>query len=122
VWAHYSKATNQAAKALTRLDCLKLNTTTTSSHCPGLSIFISCHFTTLITRYFKPFKMDTLVAQYSRPMFEQDYSQEDQLELYQQAPSLSLKFAMPPVAQVCTSTLDSMLLGALQALKLIPMS
>jgi hypothetical protein len=46
------------------------------------------------------FKMDTLVATYSRPMFENEgYSQEDQLELYQPVPSLSLKFAMPPVAQ-----------------------
>jgi hypothetical protein len=34
-------------------------------------------------------------------MFENEgYSQEDQLELYQPVPSLSLKFAMPPVAQV----------------------
>jgi hypothetical protein len=47
--------------------------------------------------------MDTLVATYSRPMFENEgYSQEDQLELYQPVPSLSLKFAMPPVAQVST--------------------
>jgi 20S proteasome subunit beta 5 len=45
--------------------------------------------------------MDTLVAQYSKPMFEKEnYSQDDQMELYQPAPSLSLKFAMPPVAQV----------------------
>ncbi|TVY90032.1 Proteasome subunit beta type-5 [Lachnellula willkommii] len=48
--------------------------------------------------------MDTLVAQYSRPMFEKEnYSEDDQLELYQAAPSLSLKFAMPPVAQVSIS-------------------
>jgi len=45
--------------------------------------------------------MDTLVAQYSKPMFEKDYSEEDQLDVYQQPPSLSLRFAMPPVAQVC---------------------
>jgi 20S proteasome subunit beta 5 len=45
--------------------------------------------------------MDTLVAQYSKPMFEKEnYSQDDQMELYQPAPTLSLKFAMPPVAQV----------------------
>ena len=45
--------------------------------------------------------MDTLVAQYSKPMFEKEnYSQDDQMELYQPAPSLSLRFAMPPVAQV----------------------
>jgi hypothetical protein len=35
-------------------------------------------------------------------MFEKEnYSQDDQMELYQPAPSLSLKFAMPPIAQVC---------------------
>merc|ERR1711964_889448 len=46
------------------------------------------------------FKMDTLVAQYSRPMFEKEnYAEEDQMELYQPTPSLSLKFAMPPIAQ-----------------------
>jgi 20S proteasome subunit beta 5 len=45
--------------------------------------------------------MDTLVAQYSKPMFEKEnYDQDDQMELYQGAPSLSLRFAMPPVAQV----------------------
>lgn len=49
--------------------------------------------------------MDTLVARYSQPMFEKDFSQEDQLEQYQQAPGLSLRFAMPPVAQVCISLL-----------------
>jgi hypothetical protein len=54
------------------------------------------------------FKMDTLVAQYSKPMFEkEDYSQDDQMELYQSAPSLSLKFAMPPVAQVCLPSVPS---------------
>jgi len=46
--------------------------------------------------------MDTLVAQYTQPMFEREnYSQDDQMELYQPPRSLSLKFAMPPVAQVC---------------------
>ena len=45
--------------------------------------------------------MDTLVASYGRPMFEKEHVEEDQLELYQPGPSLSLKFAMPPVAQVC---------------------
>jgi 20S proteasome subunit beta 5 len=45
--------------------------------------------------------MDTLVAQYSRPMFEKEnYSEEEQMDLYQGAPSLSLRFAMPPIAQV----------------------
>lgn len=55
-------------------------------------------------RIFKSFKMDTLVAQYSKPMFEREYNQEDQMELYEQSiPSLSLRFAMPPVAHVCAT-------------------
>jgi hypothetical protein len=59
-------------------------------------------FLLLHTTHSKHFKMDTLVAQYSQPMFEKEqYNQDDQMELYQPAPSLSLKFAMPPVAQVC---------------------
>lgn len=44
--------------------------------------------------------MDSLVAQYSKPMFEKENSEDEQLELYQATPSLSLKFAMPPVAHV----------------------
>jgi hypothetical protein len=61
--------------------------------------------------------MDTLVAQYSKPMFEKEnYSQDDQMELYQAAPSLSLRFAMPPVAQVCLSSLPQDLFSALRAL------
>lgn len=49
--------------------------------------------------------MDSLVARYSRPMFENEgYSEEDQQELSEPVPSLSLKFAMPPVAQVCTQS------------------
>jgi hypothetical protein len=53
---------------------------------------------------FQSFKMDTLVAQYTQPRFEKEnYSEDDQMELYQPTPSLSLKFAMPPVAQVRTS-------------------
>ena len=59
------------------------------------------HFFPFLNTPSQIFKMDTLVAQYSKPMFEKEnYSQDDQMELYQQAPSLSLKFAMPPVAQV----------------------
>jgi 20S proteasome subunit beta 5 len=47
--------------------------------------------------------MDTLVSQYSRPAFSNEgYSQDEQQELSQVAPSLSLKFALPPVAQVRT--------------------
>jgi 20S proteasome subunit beta 5 len=46
--------------------------------------------------------MDTLVAQYSRPTYQQDesFSEQDQLDLVDSVPSLSLKFAMPPVAHV----------------------
>lgn len=45
--------------------------------------------------------MDSLVAQYSRPAdADEGPSQEEQLELYSGAPELSLKFALPPVAQV----------------------
>lgn len=43
--------------------------------------------------------MDTLVAQYSRPAFENEgYSQQEHYELSQTLPELSLKFAMPPIA------------------------
>jgi 20S proteasome subunit beta 5 len=45
--------------------------------------------------------MDSLVAQYSRPAYtEEGPSEEEQLQLYSGAPELSLKFAVPPVAQV----------------------
>lgn len=45
--------------------------------------------------------MDSLVAQYTRPAEQQEgYSEEDQLELSQVSPPLSLKFALPPVANV----------------------
>ena len=45
--------------------------------------------------------MDTLVAQYSRPAFENEgYSQEEQQELSEATPPLSLKFALPPIARV----------------------
>lgn len=44
------------------------------------------------------------MAQYSRPAFEQEaYSEDEQLELYDSAPQLSLKFALPPIAQVYQS-------------------
>ena len=46
--------------------------------------------------------MDTLVSQYSRPMFQNEgYSEDEQQELSDSIPSLSLKFALPPVARVC---------------------
>ena len=45
--------------------------------------------------------MDTLVAQYSRPAFEDEgYSQTDQHQLTQITPSLSLNFALPQLANV----------------------
>ncbi|KAK3906870.1 nucleophile aminohydrolase [Staphylotrichum tortipilum] len=44
--------------------------------------------------------MDTLVARYSRPAYQDNevFSEQDQQDLDDAAPSLSLKFAMPPVA------------------------
>ena len=45
--------------------------------------------------------MDTLVAQYSRPAFETEgYSRDEQQELSQVTPPLSLNFALPPIANV----------------------
>ena len=45
--------------------------------------------------------MDSLVARYRRPAFENEgYSQEEQQDLYQATPPLSLKFAMPPISNV----------------------
>jgi 20S proteasome subunit beta 5 len=45
--------------------------------------------------------MDSLVAQYTRPAFaDEGQSQEEQQELLHDTPELSLKFALPPVAQV----------------------
>jgi 20S proteasome subunit beta 5 len=45
--------------------------------------------------------MDSLVSQYSRPAYtEEGQTEEEQLQLYSGAPELSLKFALPPVAQV----------------------
>lgn len=48
--------------------------------------------------------MDTLVARYSRPAYQQNenlFSDHEQDELNDSVPGLSLKFAMPPVAHVC---------------------
>ena len=45
--------------------------------------------------------MDTLVARYGRPTFEDEgYSQPEQQELSQITPSLSLNFTLPPLANV----------------------
>ena len=49
--------------------------------------------------------MDALVAQHARPAFENEgYSYEDQQELSQTVPPLSLKFALPPLENVSEST------------------
>ncbi len=49
--------------------------------------------------------MDTLVAKYSRPAFQRNepFSDQDELDAGDSVPSLSLRFAMPPVAHVCPS-------------------
>jgi hypothetical protein len=46
--------------------------------------------------------MDTLVARYSRPTYQQNevFSEQDQQDFTDVVPPLSLKFAMPPVAHV----------------------
>ena len=45
--------------------------------------------------------MNALVAHYSRPAFQNEgYSWDEQHELSQATPSLSLKFALPPLANV----------------------
>ena len=45
--------------------------------------------------------MDTLIAQYSRPAFEDEgYSSDDQQALTA-TPSPCLKFALPPLPNVC---------------------
>jgi hypothetical protein len=46
-------------------------------------------------------KMDSLVAKYTQPVHEDEgYSHEEQMELLETTPSLDLRFALPPVAQV----------------------
>ena len=47
--------------------------------------------------------MDALVSQYSRPAYkEEGYAEQEQLELVDTLPSLSLKFALPPVPQAAS--------------------
>jgi hypothetical protein len=61
--------------------------------------------------------MDSLVAQYSRPSFQNEGNDEiQQEELFGPTPGLSLKFAMPPVAQVRQHLQDSELLDGPSAL------
>lgn len=48
--------------------------------------------------------MDKLVAQYSRPSHQNEfYSEQEQQDLTESLPPLSLKFALPPVANVSYS-------------------
>jgi hypothetical protein len=71
------------------------------------------HFPSSFIHSFATFKMDTLVAQYSRPMFEKENNnEEDQMDFYNPTPSMSLKFAMPPVAHVRNFIHSSMSLAA----------
>lgn len=54
--------------------------------------------------------MDTLVAKYSRPAYAQNegFTEQDEMDFADGVPGPSLKFAMPPVAQVRTTiTIDS---------------
>ena len=45
--------------------------------------------------------MDTLVAQYTKPPFENEgFSPEEQQDYAESVPPLSLKFVLPPVARV----------------------
>jgi len=69
------------------------------------SLLFHRRFPTAELQNFVKLAMDALVAQYSRPAFEDEgYSPEDQQELAQVTPPLSLKFALPPIAQVCLFT------------------
>lgn len=48
--------------------------------------------------------MDTIVAQYTRSPYEDEfYSEEEQRSLTESIPPLSLKFDLPPVANVSWS-------------------
>jgi hypothetical protein len=48
--------------------------------------------------------MDKIVAQYSRPSHQNEfYSEQEQQDLAETLPPLSLKFALPPVANVSYS-------------------
>lgn len=48
--------------------------------------------------------MDKIVAQYSRPSHQNVYSEQEQQDLAESLPPLSLKFALPPVANVSCSS------------------
>lgn len=49
--------------------------------------------------------MDTLVARYSRPAYQQHEAVEDEAyDVMSPAATLGGKFAMPPIAQVCRAS------------------
>lgn len=52
--------------------------------------------------------MDTLVAKYSRPTYAENESltEQDEMDFASGVPGPSLKFAMPPVAQVWPTAVD----------------
>ena len=71
--------------------------------CFFLRLLRICHFFLLlhIFQYSEQITMDSLVATYSRPAFEDEaYSSEEREELTQITPSLSLNFALPPIRNV----------------------
>lgn len=90
---------------------------TYESHCSiflfkALSTVLNClivlnTFLCQLLRLLFPFFtsiMDLLVAQYGRPAFQEEgYSSQEQQELSETMPPLSLRFAMPPVAKVSHS-------------------
>ncbi|OKP11756.1 Proteasome subunit beta type-5 [Penicillium subrubescens] len=55
--------------------------------------------------------MDKIVAQYSRPSYQNVYTEQDQQELTESLPPLSLKFALPPVANVSYSNTNKVIHG-----------
>ncbi len=66
--------------------------------------------------------MDSLVARYSRPAaFQNETLGEDQYDDFQNdiTPTLSLKFAMPPVAQVSSAEQYWVNFAGMQALHLL---
>lgn len=55
----------------------------------------------LIDSLSNPYIMDKIVAQYSRPSHQNEfYSEQEQQDLTESLPPLSLKFALPPVDNV----------------------
>jgi hypothetical protein len=66
--------------------------------------------------------MDTLVARYSRPTYQQNepFSEQDQQDFCDDSvPSLSLRFAVPPVAHV-SLVLASNMVAFSRALSALP--